>query len=619
VGIRSEDSSANTSGWDTGMAKAVPRHACTRVNPPTSPQIDNVYTSSITVSWTGVSEAVGYHLVASTESDNPPVNIWSSSSTYGSGATSATAYEYLPLYPNTTYYSFVKSNGPTGSSAYAAAGSTITLALPVSNAQIYKRYATSVTLNWTAHEASPSSSTCKGYIVQASSTNFTDGTIYSTTSYSVTPSTLAVVNLEALTTYWFRVGSYNASYTINYVSVGSTVTLESIAPAAITTLSASSIDYSGGIMLQWESPGDDNWTGTLGTESDQAQYRIQYETFTTVSWSTTTYDISIDTYGVTPHEVQTTITNLSMETTYYFRIWTRDEASAGNWSDVSSGATVWCRISPAAITTLSGIAELDGNVTLSWSAPGDDDWTGNISNGQYRIKWTTRTVVDWTSSFGSDYSNHYQLEFATATSSGNPETRVVTGLSGGVTYYFHIWTRDEDTGANNPGNWSSISNGSTVTITEVLSISLSTDTYNFGEIAVNTSSNAVTGITITNDGNVTQVYSVVVDSVTLSDNRPSVWKSTNTATGVGHDRFILYGIFNTGRASLSDFDTNDVIQDTSQLSTSTRYRDDDGGDQSGASVPIGETRDMWLRIDMPTTVTTAAEENIKIRIDSAKQ
>ncbi|MBI2076889.1 MAG: carboxypeptidase regulatory-like domain-containing protein, partial [Euryarchaeota archaeon] len=95
---------------------------------PTNPVLNNVYVSSITASWDLVSGATGYTLAASTNSGASPDPVWTSSTTVGNGATTATLFENSPLDPNTTYYLFVRTNGDGESSAYSAAVATSTLA-----------------------------------------------------------------------------------------------------------------------------------------------------------------------------------------------------------------------------------------------------------------------------------------------------------------------------------------------------------------------------------------------------------------------------------------------------------------------------------------------------------
>ncbi|MEA2081487.1 MAG: hypothetical protein U9O97_01925, partial [Elusimicrobiota bacterium] len=397
---------------------------------------------------------------------------------------------------------------------------------------------------------------------------------------------------------------------------------DNTAPAAITTLSASSTTVTGAVELSWEAPGDSAWSGTLGFSSDKAQFRIQYATYTSFAWGDhATYDVSIDTYGISPHNVQSKIFNFSKGTTYYFRIWTMDELSAGNWSGISYGATAYCRVAPEAVTTLSSLAEDDGNVALSWIAPGDDGTNGSISDGQWKIRYATYTAVDWTTAAAgwTDYDDKYEFLVDTACAALSEHARTMTGLHGGVTYYFRLWTRDENTGINAPGNWSSISNASTACVVKIIGISVSTDTYNFGEVDLSASSTSVSCITVTNTGNVNEDYSMRVSSITLFDDSPSVWKATDTT--VGYNRFILYGIFHATTPATDYFVKQDTVTATNQTSDAERYTYGDGSsgdEQTGVSVAKDDERTLWLKLDMPTSVLTSKQEKIRITITAGE-
>lgn len=120
------------------------------------------------------------------------------------------------------------------------------------------------------------------------------------------------------------------------------------APGAITSFAAVTGASPGEINLSWVSPGNDSYTGALPVGST---FYIQYATWTGVNFSTDTrpptdgYDLSIPTGPVTPGtSVYYTLSSLTGGVTYYFRIWSRD--NAGNWSDISVGATSWAQVFP---------------------------------------------------------------------------------------------------------------------------------------------------------------------------------------------------------------------------------------------------------------------------------
>src|SRR5207249_11800067 len=99
-----------------------------------------------------------------------------------------------------------------------------TLASLVANGPVSQVFATS-----TIHDSLPicsgsGANTSQGYELDASTAaNFT-GTIYSSTTFLATNSTLTVSGLAAFTTYYLRVGDLNWNNATHYVSIGSTMT-----------------------------------------------------------------------------------------------------------------------------------------------------------------------------------------------------------------------------------------------------------------------------------------------------------------------------------------------------------------------------------------------------------
>ncbi|MFH1958089.1 MAG: hypothetical protein ABIJ15_06395, partial [bacterium] len=430
-----------------------------------------------------------------------------------------------------------------------------------------------------------------------------------------------MTSLHAGVTYYFRIKTGDEKPNWAELSNNATAWAQQIsdntAPAAITAIFASTYTLTGQVKLEWQSPGDDDWSGDLPSGSS---FTVQYATFTAVVWSTASAQITLDASGTSTGTVVSTTTLLSAETTYYFRVWTNDEIP--NYSDISYGATIWCRIAPSVVTALSSLAPDDGSgdVELTWIAPGDDGTTGVLSDGQWKIRYSTVPSVDWTtdSSEWTDPDDKYELLLDTTSISPlSGQTHNVTGLHGNVTYYFRLWTRDENTAANAPGNWSEISNASTATVVAVIGITVSTGTYHFG--VVNVSSKGVSGttITVTNIGNVSETYSLEVASVTLADGSYSYWRATNTT--VGYNRFMVYSVFHGVQVSTNNFQSEDIITEAAQESDGANIFTVQGGggdQQYGNNVPQGEDRKLRFRLDMPTSVKSEAAEKIKITISA---
>jgi len=92
-------------------------------------------------------------------------------------------------------------------------------------------------------------------------------------------------------------------------------------------------------------------------------------------------------------------------------------------------------VAPARTTDLSAAPGASGGqVLLSWTAPGNDELTGTAAS--YAIRYST------VSSFNFAAAAAWNNARAVAGAAGTAETELVTGLSGGVTYYFALSTAD---------------------------------------------------------------------------------------------------------------------------------------------------------------------------------
>ncbi|HBA61871.1 MAG TPA: hypothetical protein DCZ92_13875 [Elusimicrobia bacterium] len=115
---------------------------------------------------------------------------------------------------------------------------------------------------------------------------------------------------------------------------------EDVAPPSAAGSLAAGATSTDTVVLNWLAPGDDGNTGVL----DNSTFTIQYTSVTADAenpgfWSTNTAQINISTTGVGPGTSQYyTLGGLAADTSYYFRLWTKDDA--GNYSPLSNGATV---------------------------------------------------------------------------------------------------------------------------------------------------------------------------------------------------------------------------------------------------------------------------------------
>ena len=227
---------------------------------------------------------------------------------------------------------------------------------------------TSATVTWTALPAAPSSATCEGYLVQASTAAGFTGTVLSSSTSDVQLASLVVGPLVEGNTYYFRAASLNWSGSPNYSGVPlSTMTLDNTPPDAVTALAGVAV-ASDTINLNWPSPGNNGAVGIL-TGAFTIQFTsVAVDAVNPVFWSTAaTQVVVISTTGVQPTELQNyNIENLLSGVTYYFRLWTNDALS--NLSPLSNGATVIMPPNPPSAPLVLAVSS--NTMSVSWIGNG---------------------------------------------------------------------------------------------------------------------------------------------------------------------------------------------------------------------------------------------------------
>jgi len=384
-------------------------------------------------------------------------------------------------------------------------------------------------------------------------------------------------------------------------------------PRTITDLSAVPGPSDGEITLTWTAPGADDTIGTC------TKYDIRYSITDTESPSISEQQFqlcpSISEFSTIPtpqpynSPQSITVTGLDQGTTYYFAIKSRDINYS--WSFLSNGATAYAKVStdnipPSPITTLEAVPGFyQGEIVLSWISPGDDDTTGNITNGRYKIRYSTYTTDDtgfWETSQSqwTDYQNKYQIIWTTNTSPLVTQSHKLTGLIQNVTYYIRVWTRDD-----NPNNWSDISNGATTfaQIT-ILSVDISTDTLDLGGVNVSSTVISASTITIKNTGNTSATYSLKITTTPF-------WNCDIDSPG--YDVFVLQTMFNDVQPSSSSF-TGSLHGLTTDYQIAGGIGGKFAGNQTGENVPVAAERKIWYLLKTPLSTSTTTQQNINFTI-----
>jgi len=152
----------------------------------------------------------------------------------------------------------------------------------------------------------------------------------------------------------------------------------------------------------------------------------------------------------------------------------------------------------------------------------------------------------------------------------------------------------------------------TITVTPIVNVSLaiSPTTYAFGALAVNSSSVTATRLTLSNNGDV----DATVDKRIQSD--PANWIGDVSTTTPNH--YILYVATATTRPNSTDFTT--ANHRLGAVANVTALKGLGGGSPivttAAGSLP---SVDLWFRLDMPVSVTTAASQTITVRFTGTGQ
>ncbi len=107
---------------------------------------------------------------------------------------------------------------------------------------------------------------------------------------------------------------------------------------------------------------------------------------------------------------------------------------------------------PAAISDLAVSTTTVSSVSLTWTAPGDDNMTGTSTSYDLRYATTTITNSNWDSITQAENEPTPQIASST-------ETITISGLEESTTYYFAIKSEDEE---NNQSDLSNVISGTTL-------------------------------------------------------------------------------------------------------------------------------------------------------------
>jgi C1A family cysteine protease len=117
-----------------------------------------------------------------------------------------------------------------------------------------------------------------------------------------------------------------------------------------------------------------------------------------------------------------------------------DASTVYAWADWQFTDTT----APAAVTDLSAVQDTSTSAILSWTAPGDDGWSGNAKS--YNLRYSTSPITS------GNFTSATAISTSTPSAAGSQEAFSVYSLTAGTPYYFALKTTDE------AGNVSALSN-----------------------------------------------------------------------------------------------------------------------------------------------------------------
>ncbi len=205
-------------------------------------------------------------------------------------------------------------------------------------------------------------------------------------------------------------------------------------PARIYPLRAETGNQTGEVILKWNSTGDD---GDVGRAN---HYVIKYNKslISSANWndSIEANNSLIPQISGTP-EIFTVI-NLTPDEGYFFAIKAFDEGlNPSNLSNVPYAKAKIDTTSPVAITDLMAeVGHKNGEVILTWTAPGDDGYSGKAR--AYILKHSSDKITDLSWDDAIIIENFIEPAVA-----GDPQDFTVKDLVPGIEYYFAIKSMDE--------------------------------------------------------------------------------------------------------------------------------------------------------------------------------
>ncbi len=464
--IRAYDSSDNESGVSNN-AQASFSPDTTAPAQITTLQVETIEMESISLRWTAVGDdgttgTADAYIVRYSTSEITPQN-WAQATTFDNDLDPQMAgvSEMLMvtgLTSSTTYYFAVKAiDNSENQSTLSNVVSAETSAIPdhiapsaVDDLTVTNTSASTAQIRWTAPGDDGDTGTASSYIIKVYTEPITDSNWNSigaidemiTPQPAGTQESIIVTGLEPETAYWFAIKAMdemeNVSNLSNIAQGETNSNADTTAPSQIDDLAAVAQGQS--IMLTWTATGDDEDTGTAA----YYEIRVSESSINDDNWTNATLLTGLPSPEESGTQQQFEWLSANDNTSYFFAIKAFDDAA--NVSSLSNiaNAEIVDDTAPSAIADLQ--AAVDGSdITLQWTAPGDDADTGTAES--YEIRMSTQQITE------SNWQDAETLDNPPdPLEAGTTQQYTVVSPEQDVTLYFAIKATD------NGGNIAQISN-----------------------------------------------------------------------------------------------------------------------------------------------------------------